>query len=112
MVAEGFWITNPIWDPSKEMLIVSLQGQLDASEVQQFRDQLIATCDKYPTLKVVRVDVGGLRYVSSTGIGAIIDTMKLLRSRWDAELQLCRVQQPVRQLIDLLGFSPYLSIKD
>ncbi|MFW5694769.1 MAG: STAS domain-containing protein [Alkalispirochaeta sp.] len=86
--------------------ILHLTGQLtteNSSSVSAHLNRIINSTHTPPT---VVLNLRGLRYASSTGIGVIAGLLVDLQNRSIA-LQLANVGESVREVFDLLGFSAF-----
>lgn len=82
-----------------EVTVVVLPGdQLDASNAKEFKrdiGRLLEPCGK------VVFDLGELRFVDSSGLGAILSCLRQLNAK-GGELKLCAMSKPVRALFELV----------
>src|SRR5689334_5677935 len=90
-----------------EVLDVRVSGFLDAHTVVSFEktmDELLE--GRYSRLIV---DLAGLNYISSAGIGALMVLLQQLRRR-QGELVILRPSSKVFTILDLLGFTKIFHI--
>jgi anti-sigma B factor antagonist len=81
------------------VLIVEIPGEnLDADNSQELKQDLSAVIEAHP--KIV-FDMGQLRFVDSSGCGAILSCFKKIKSR-GGELKLIRLQDRVLELFKLM----------
>lgn len=82
-----------------EVLVVVVPGdQLDASNAKDFKREvgpLLETC------RHAVLDLGALRFVDSSGLGAILSCSRLLHTK-GGDLKLCSMTRPVRALFELV----------
>ena len=82
-----------------DVTIVVLPGeQLDASNAKEFKRDvapLLESCQK------VIFDLAELRFVDSSGLGAILSCLRQLNAK-GGELKLCAMSKPVRALFELV----------
>ncbi|HXW06396.1 MAG TPA: STAS domain-containing protein [Vicinamibacterales bacterium] len=82
-----------------EVTIVVVPGdQLDASNAKDFKR------DVAPLLETCRhavLDLSALRFVDSSGLGAILSCSRLLHAK-GGDLKLCAMTRPVRALFELV----------
>ena len=64
----------------KNVLYMSLEGELDESKALYTRGQMESSFDSYDMSKVV-IDLSGLEFMDSTGIGVLIGRFKKLKER-------------------------------
>ena len=82
-----------------DVTVVVLPGeQLDASNAKDFKRDvapLLAPCRK------VIFDLGALRFVDSSGLGAMLSCLRQLNAA-GGDLKLCAMTKPVRALFELV----------
>jgi anti-sigma B factor antagonist len=82
-----------------DVTIVVLPGeQLDASNAKEFKRDVAPLLE--PCRKVV-FDLAELRFVDSSGLGAILSCLRQLNAK-GGELKLCAMSKPVRALFELV----------
>jgi len=82
-----------------EVTVVILPGeQLDASNAKEFKRDMAPLLE--PCGKVV-FDLAQLRFVDSSGLGAILSSLRQLNAR-GGNLKLCGMSKPVRALFELV----------
>lgn len=72
--------------------------QLDASNAKEFKRDVAPLLDA--CAKVV-LDLGELRFIDSSGLGAILSCLRQLNAK-GGELKLCALGKPVRALFELV----------
>ena len=87
--------------------IVQLSGFLDAHTVGSFENRLEEILKGGQT-KVV-IDLHGLTYISSAGIGALMALTQRLRKK-KGDLVLLRPNDKVFKILDLLGFTKIFNV--
>jgi anti-anti-sigma factor len=55
------------------------------------------------------VDFSGIDFVSSVGLRAILTVLKRVKAT-NGRLALCAVQEPVREVLDITGFTNMLDV--
>jgi len=97
-------------DPSHPSLtVVSVVGELDVATAPRLRQQLVALAATSPT--GVIVDLGGVDFLDSTGLGVLLGALKRARTAGfgfalaNAEPQVARVFE-VTRLVDILPLHP------
>jgi anti-anti-sigma factor len=88
-------------------LVIILKGRLDASTAGPVESQLLARIEAGER-KVV-VDLAEMDYISSAGLRVFLLALKRLTAGGGA-IVLCSLQEPVRQIFDIAGFSGLFSI--
>lgn len=87
--------------------IIELSGYLDAHTVNMFENRLGEILEAGE--KHVVLDLRGLNYISSAGIGALMSlTQQLRKNRGD--LVLLRPNKKVYKILDLLGFTRIFNV--
>ena len=82
-----------------DITIVVLPGeQLDAGNAKEFKRDIAAVLE--PCSKVV-FDLRELRFVDSSGLGAILSCQRQLNAK-GGDLKLCEMTKPVRALFELV----------
>jgi anti-sigma B factor antagonist len=82
-----------------EIAVVELRGeQLDASNVTDFKRDIASVLEG--NSRVV-FDLSALRFVDSSGLGAILSCLRRLNGA-GGELKLCGLTKPVRALFELV----------
>lgn len=87
-------------------LVIRATGTLDSDVAAAFREAAIAAMAAAGRKERYIVDLGGLLYISSTGIGALTLLLTEARKR-GSELLLRAVPRNVRNVIEAMGFAPY-----
>jgi anti-anti-sigma factor len=89
------------------LLILCLEGRLDATSSKMFEDKILAVIDGGETRFVI--DLSQLNYVSSAGLRVFLLASKRLNPA-GGKLVLCSLQEPVREVFDIVGFFSIHSI--
>lgn len=80
-------------------LVVQLREEsLDASNVQVFKDAVQAVLAQHSR---VVFDLEGVRFIDSSGIGALLSCMRQMRQR-QGDVRLCRLSGTVIALFELM----------
>lgn len=88
-------------------LVAELTGVLDGSTVQQFQDAVDGSF-KGGVRKLV-IDIAKVRYVNSTGLGAIIKHNDRLKAAGGG-VALCKVPAKVKIVIEMLGLQAFIDL--
>jgi len=94
-------------DRSDDVVILALSGKLDAKTAKTFEDKMLADIDSGDRRFVI--DLSQLEYVSSSGLRVFLLAAKRLQAT-HGRIVLCSLQEHVRQVFDLAGFSSIFSI--
>lgn len=92
--------------PDNTTGVIYLTGQLTTENSPAVMAHLRNALNSGPLPTTIVLDLRGLRYASSTGIGVIAKLLVDLQNRSIA-LQLANVADNVRGVFDLLGFSAF-----
>jgi anti-sigma B factor antagonist len=92
-----------------EVTIVVLPGeQLDASNAKEFKRDMAPLLE--PCRRVV-FDLAELRFVDSSGLGAILSSLRQLNAN-GGDLKLCGMSKPVRALFELVRMHKIFEIHE
>jgi anti-anti-sigma factor len=83
------------------------KGKLDVTNAAQFRSQVnaaIAAKSRY-----LIVDLAGVSFMDSSGLGALVAALKAVRSS-GAELLVCSLSEQVQMLFDLTSMSKIFKV--
>jgi len=87
--------------------VVAPRGDLDMATVDEVRGALAALIGRGKSRLLV--DLGGVGYVDSSGMGALVAAMKQARAA-GGDVRLCALQDDVRGIFDLTRLSRAMSI--
>ncbi len=90
-------------------LVLGLEGRLDATNAKVLEDKVLAVIDGGESRFVI--DLSQLNYVSSAGLRVFLLASKRLNPS-GGKVALCSLQEPVKQVFDIVGFYSILSISD
>ena len=93
-------------DRKADAVILALSGKLDATTAKTFEDKILGVINSGAQRLVL--DLSQLEYVSSSGLRVFLLAAKRLQAT-DGKIVLCGLQDNVRQVFDLAGFSSFLS---
>ncbi|MBD0261688.1 MAG: STAS domain-containing protein [Tolypothrix sp. Co-bin9] len=82
-------------------------GILDASESQEFRQEITKIADS--GAKIVLVDFKNVTFMDSSGLGALVLAFKALRTA-DIKLVICSINEQVRILFELTAMDQVFEI--
>lgn len=88
--------------------VVEVTGQLDVATAPQLRQVLLEA--QYGGPSRVLVDVAGIEFVDSFGLGVLIGAHKRARSHEDAVLVLARPSERFAHLLELTGLDSVLTV--
>jgi anti-anti-sigma factor len=87
--------------------LVTVVGSLNAPTVESFHAQFGAWFDSQPGIKQVVVDLGGVSFIDSLGLGALISIFKRVAER-GGDMRLVRPQQAVKLVLEITRTSRIL----
>ena len=88
--------------------VVEVAGQLDVATAPEFRQVLVES--QYGGAARVLVDVAGIEFVDSMGLGVLIGGHKRARKHDGAALVLARPSPRMRELLELTGLDTVLTV--
>lgn len=92
-------------EDSPNAYVLHLSGELDLSIVPQLRSALEQVMNR--TDKALVLNLRGLTYIDSTGIGIIVSVLKY-RDEMKAPFFVREIPPAIQRLFDLTGISRYL----
>ena len=90
-------------------VIAKIDGRLDGANAQEFQGDLTGAIEDSD--RAVILDFANLSYISSAGLRVILITAKALR-RQDAELAVCSLSDPIREVFEISGFDQIIPVRD
>jgi anti-sigma B factor antagonist len=90
---------------NNEEYVFYLSGELDLSVAPQLRSALESVVNQVE--KPLILNLKGLKYIDSTGIGIIISVLKI-RDELNAPFIVREIPAPIKRLFDLTGISEFL----
>src|SRR5258708_38792936 len=87
------------------VVLVTARGRLDGSTSQAFGARLEKLAAA-PEPRLV-VDFSGIDFVSSAGLRVVLTVLKRVKAS-KGKLALCAVQAPVKEILDITGFTTML----
>jgi len=93
----------------QQVSVLSVSGYLDGHTYHEF-ESVLASLIEAEQFHIV-VDFAELNYISSAGLGALLNAHTQVREH-DGDLKIACLSQKTQRLFDLLGFSHVLSVYD
>ena len=90
-----------------ETLTVKLTGQMDTSNAHEFTEALEGELSDVMEL---RVDMEELEYTTSSGLRALLEAYQELDEK-DGRMVLVRVNEEIREILNVTGFDKFLDIE-
>lgn len=98
------------FDETEGRLVISISGQLDEWCSKVLTGGMLEVLeDGRGLLRTVVIDLGGLTYISSSGVGALSAMMLASRDR-GVSLFLTRVDNRIKAVFTLLGLWEYFEV--
>ena len=91
---------------SDSTLTIALEGRLDTTTSPQLEDELNEVLDG---VKELVFDFSGLDYLSSAGLRVLLSAQKRMSNQ--GSMKLCHVNDSVKEVFDITGFSDFLTIE-
>lgn len=111
MVRAGFGEDRSIVDlrsnVTEDRIEVSLSGELDMRGAFQLEPEIERLLGEHDVSRLV-VDLAGVRFVDSAGVGALLSTRERSRDA-GVDLELANPSDPVRRILDLTGTGDVLT---
>ncbi len=85
----------------KGILVVSLEGELDHHTASQVRDYMDNLLDD-PTIKNIVMDIKGLNFMDSSGIGVLIGRYKKISKR-GGKLGIANISSHINRILHVSG---------
>lgn len=85
-----------------------IEGEIDAYTAPQLREKLLPLCKEH---QKISIDLSGVNYMDSTGLGVLIGAYKLLKAG-SGKLVLIGPNQRLRRLFNITGLSEIFKIED
>lgn len=86
-----------------QALIAALEGELDLHTLPEFKEQIIALFDAHPHIKHLIMNVKGLSFIDSSGLGVILGRYRVLQER-GGRLFFVQANPQVKRILQMSGF--------
>ena len=97
--------------PTDGVDVCTVIGELDVSSAPKLRQALVELVAAAPGPPLVVVDLAGVDFLDSTGLGVLLGGLKRVRAR-DGALALCRAEPQVRKVFDVTRVIEILPVHD
>ena len=95
---------NKVVTPEGTVLNVSVDGRIDATNAEEFRDSINADLKR---VKILKLDFQNVDYISSVGIRSLLLLFKQLR-RQDGRMEIININEQVREILKLIGLMEFI----
>ena len=90
-----------------DKIVLEVEGKVDRLTTQQLQDAILLALQKMSQLEI---DFGGVSYISSAGLRALLMGQKTAQSK-QGRMVLKNVTEPVMEIFNMTGFSSFLEIQ-
>jgi len=94
-------------EETEQKITIIVDGELDLSTAPQLTEAINQSVER--TDKLLELDLGGLQYIDSTGLGVMISMLKE-RDRLHAEVTISHIPPKIKRLLDITGVSRFLAV--
>ena len=96
-------------DPEK--LIVRPVGNIESYNAEIFSNAVLDVLKAYlKTIKHITVDLSKVPYMSSTGIGSILQILNYVNQH-KMKLKIININEKIQETLNLIGFNSFLDIR-
>ena len=95
---------NKVVTPEGTVLNVSIDGRIDATNAEEFRDTISADLKR---VNILTLDFQNVDYISSVGIRSLLLLFKQLR-RQDGRMEIININDQVREILKLIGLMEFI----
>jgi len=88
---------------------VELKGSLDSDTYHELQEKLSEVIDD--NTKAIILDMGRVDYISSAGIGVVMNTKKFLQQK-NANFAMVNLQPQIKKVFDVMKILPMIDILD
>lgn len=96
-------------EKKKDTLYVQITGELDLHTATDFSQGLDKYLQKYPSIKNLILDLKGIDFIDSSGLGVILSKYKLI-SKKGGQIALVGVSPQVKRIFEVSGMLKIMSI--
>ena len=90
-----------------DKIVLEVEGKVDRLTTQQLQDAILLSLQK---MRQLEIDFGGVSYISSAGLRALLMGQKTAQSK-QGRMVLTNVTEPVQEIFKMTGFSSFLEIQ-
>ena len=95
---------NKVATPEGTVLNVLIDGRIDATNAEEFRDSISTDLKR---VKVLNLDFQNVGYISSVGIRSLLLLFKQMR-RQDGRMEIININEQVREVLKLIGLMEFI----
>ena len=97
-------IKNKVATPEGTVLNVLIDGRIDATNAEEFRDSISTDLKR---VNVLTLDFQNVDYISSVGIRSLLLLFKQMR-RQDGRMEIININEQVREVLKLIGLMEFI----
>ena len=97
-------IKNKVATPEGTVLNVLIDGRIDATNAEEFRDSMSTDLTR---VRVLNLDFQNVDYISSVGIRSLLLLFKQMR-RQDGRMEIININEQVREVLKLIGLMEFI----
>ena len=90
-----------------DKIVLEVEGKVDRLTTQQLQDAILLALQK---MRQLEIDFGGVNYISSAGLRALLMGQKTAQSK-QGRMYLTKVTEPVKEIFNITGFRSFLEIQ-
>lgn len=98
-----------VFEKKNNTLCVSIKGELDLHTADELRTQIDSYLNNYDSLQNLLMDLQGIEFIDSSGLGVILGRYKLLKKR-GGRLGAVSVSPQVRKIFELSGMLKLIGV--
>jgi len=94
-----------------DRLVVRPLGNIESYNAEIFSKAVLETLQAYATtVKKVSIDLKGVPYMSSTGIGSVLQILNYVNQH-KMKLNISNINEKIQETLNLIGFNSFLDIR-
>jgi len=94
-----------------DRLVVRPLGNIESYNAEIFSKAVLETLQAYvTTVKKVSIDLKGVSYMSSTGIGSVLQILNYVNQH-KMKLNISNINEKIQETLNLIGFNSFLDIR-
>ncbi len=94
-----------------DRLVVRPLGNIESYNAEIFSKAVLETLQAYvTTVKKVSIDLKGVSYMSSTGIGSVLQILNYVNQH-KMKLNISNINEKIQETLNLIGFNSFIDIR-
>ncbi|NMA61855.1 MAG: anti-sigma factor antagonist [Firmicutes bacterium] len=86
-----------------QALLATLEGELDLHTSPEFKEEIITIFETHPQIKYLIINVQGMSFIDSSGLGVILGRYRELQTR-GGKLFFVQANPQIKRILQLSGF--------